>query len=68
MTTTAETITDDRTAILRWMKRNAEDHRDQRTGEINYTTLVEQWDRDCSTGEATMDSDHPAWEIALEVR
>ncbi len=50
------------TAIRAWMARHAAEHREG--GEVNLTTLVEAWDRACSTGAATLDSDHPAWEVA----
>lgn len=53
--------------IQLWMMRNIKDHIDSKTGEVNCTSLVEAWDNECSTGEATLDEDHPAWDIAVEV-
>lgn len=50
-----------------WMNNRKEEFRDPKTGEINLTELVESWDAECSTGDATLDPDHIAWEIALEV-
>jgi len=57
----------ERAHVLAWMQNYAEDHVDPKTGELNYTGLVEDWDNCCSTGDATLDPDHPAWEIALLV-
>lgn len=54
-------------SIRRWMLANAEAHKDARTGEINCTSLVEAWDRDVAGGGATLDMDHPAWSVAVEV-
>ena len=51
------------TAIRAWMKRHADEHREG--GEVNLTNLVEAWDRACSTGAATMDPGHVAWEVAI---
>lgn len=36
-------------------------------GEVNCTDMVEEWDRQCSTGEATLDEQHPAWDLAVTV-
>ena len=52
--------------IRRWMMRNAPAHVDE-CGEVNCTSLVEAWDSECDSGEATLDEDHPAWEIAFNV-
>ncbi len=49
-----------------WMNRNVRDHLDE-CGEVNCTSLVEAWDAECDSGEATLDEDHPAWTIAYEV-
>lgn len=57
----------DKSAIKKWMKGNLENHRDPKTGEVNATTLVEDWDRSESTGGATLDSNHPAWDIAADL-
>lgn len=56
-----------RASISRWMRGNLDDYRDPRTGEVNLTALVEGWDSTCADGGATLDQDHPAWEIAVEV-
>ena len=50
--------------IRRWMVLHKEEFRDNRTGEINLTELVEDWDRTCADGEATLDPDHIAWDVA----
>lgn len=52
--------------IRRWMRRHVDEYRDQRTGEVNLTALVEAWDRTCADGDATLDDDHPAWVVAAE--
>lgn len=52
--------------IRRWMKRNAIHYLDSKTGEVNLTALVEAWDTECDSGEETLDSSHPAWDIAVE--
>ena len=51
--------------IKKWMLFNAD--RFMESGELNLTKIVEAWDIECDSGEATVDSDHPAWEVALEV-
>ena len=56
-----------RAEIRRWMLANKEDHRDIRTGELNWTGLVEAWDRACADGGATVDPDHIAWDIAASL-
>lgn len=53
--------------IEQWMKRNVFLFIDPKTGEINCTSMVEEWDRDASTGDSTLDPDHPAWDAAFEV-
>lgn len=55
-----------RREIAGWMRLHMDEHRDG-CGHVNLTALVEDWDRECSTGGATLDSNHPAWEIAVEV-
>lgn len=55
-----------RASIRSWMRRNADDYRDGRTGEVNMTALVEGWDAACADGGTTLDSDHIAWEVATE--
>lgn len=52
--------------IKRWMWRNVERFLDS-CGEVNATAMVEAWDHECSTGEATLDSEHEAWTIAVDV-
>jgi hypothetical protein len=49
-------------AIRRWMLAHSAEH--THGGELNLTELVEAWDRECSTGGATLDMDHEAWTIA----
>lgn len=56
-----------RASIRSWMRAHVEEHRDGRTGEVNATALVEEWDRECADGGVTMDPDHPAWEIAASL-
>lgn len=53
-------------AIRAWMVCHADGHRDPRTGEVNMTSIVEAWDAACADGGATLDPDHPAWEVATE--
>lgn len=54
-------------AIAQWMRAHKSEHVDRTTGEVNLTALVEAWDRACADGSATLDPDHAAWEIAVEV-
>lgn len=56
-----------KSTIRAWMRLNAADHTDGRTGEVNCTSLVEAWDAEKGSGEETLDPDHPAWEVAVEV-
>ena len=49
------------------MEANKADHIDPKTGELNWTTLVEAWDGACADGGATLDPDHIAWEIAVSI-
>ena len=53
--------------IKRWMLANKEEHIDRSCNELNTTALTEAWDRECSTGDATLDPDHIAWDAASEV-
>ena len=48
------------------MRRNAYRFVDQ-CNEVNCTLMVEEWDAEEADGEATLDADHPAWDIAVEV-
>ncbi len=41
---------------------------DSKTGELNHSLMVETWDQECSSGVATLRSDHVAWEIAAEIK
>lgn len=52
--------------IAAWMRSRKSEHIDD-CGDVNLTSLVEAWDSACSTGCATLDSEHPAWSIAVEV-
>ncbi|NTX57954.1 hypothetical protein [Myxococcus sp. CA039A] len=45
---------------------NVYEHRDA-SGEVNLTALVEAWDHDQDSREATLDEHHPAWDVAVEV-
>lgn len=56
-----------RQQIVRWMRAHKAEHVDRLTGEVNLTALVEEWDRACADGGATLDRDHIAWDIAVEV-
>ena len=53
-------------AIRLWMKKNIYRFIDRKTNEVNCTEMVEAWDRECSSGEDTLDSNHPAWDIAVQ--
>ena len=53
-------------AIRSWMRANLKRFRDE-CGNVNTTALVEAWDVECSSGEATLDTEHPAWDIAVIV-
>lgn len=50
-----------------WMQGQVDQYVDAKTGEVNCTALVEAWDAECSTGESTLDPDHIAWDIAVDV-
>jgi hypothetical protein len=52
--------------IRKWMAANASRFVDA-CGEVNSTEMVEAWDREQSTGGATLDSNHPAWDVAVIV-
>ena len=56
-----------RRSLRRWFLANKARHTDSATGDVNLTSLVEDWDRTCAGGRATLDPDHLAWEIAAEV-
>lgn len=51
-------------AILAWMRAHVHEHVDE-CGLADYTGLVEAWDRECSTGDATLDCNHVAWCMAI---
>ncbi len=55
-----------RAAIDKWMRANVVRFVDS-CGEVNATTMVEIWDFECSTGSATLDADHMAWSVAVEI-
>jgi len=55
------------TKILSWMRANAKDHIDPKTGELNCTALVEAWDAAEGTGKETLQHSHPAWDLAVEI-
>lgn len=52
--------------IRRWMRENRSRFVDYMTEEVNLTEMVETWDREQASGDATLDPDHIAWEIATE--
>ncbi len=57
-----------RKEIVDFMRREAREHIDPKTGEVNCTSLVEAWDASEGTGSETIDDPHhPAWEIAVTV-
>lgn len=60
-------LVEDPERIRKWMTQHVGEFVDPRTGEVNCTALTEAWDSAESTGEATLDSDHIAWEIAVDV-
>lgn len=49
--------------IKRWMLAHLKEFLDS-CNEVNCTAMVESWDRACSSGDSTMNPEHPAWEIA----
>lgn len=53
--------------IKKWMLLNADRFIDKSTNEIDFTQMVEAWDNECDNGKATLDSDHIAWSIAVDV-
>ena len=63
----ATKTTHTKASIRSWMRRNLEAYRNRQTGEVNMTTLVEGWDSECADGAETMDSNHPAWDVAVEL-
>lgn len=67
MTPTIEGSFKKLTAPIRtWMKANVTRWTDVRTGEVNMTRMVEEWDLECASGSDTLDPDHPAWDVATE--
>lgn len=56
----------DRSRIRKWMIAHISEFVDD-CNEIDLTGMVEAWDSACSTGDATLNSYHPAWEIAMDV-
>lgn len=57
------------TNVRTWMKYNAKHHKEAKTGETNYTTLVEEccthFDVD-NEGGPLDDEQHWVWDLALE--
>lgn len=53
-------------AIYAWMLRNAHRFADS-CGEVDCTAMVEAWDFETEDGSVTRDSDHKAWDVAIEV-
>lgn len=56
----------DKKAIRKWMKNNIEQFIDK-CDEVNCTEMVEAWDRECADGGETLDMNHIAWEVAVDV-
>ena len=56
-----------KSSIRNWMLEHIEEFIDENTGEVNCTDMVEGWDREISDGEQTLNPDHIAWDIAVEV-
>ena len=54
--------------IRRWLFAHATEHIDDRTNEVNMTSLVEAWDVAEGTGEETLDENHIAWDIDDDVK
>lgn len=55
-----------RNQIRAWMRRNLERFIDQ-CNEVDCTTMVETWDHETQSGYETLDTDHEAWAVAVEV-
>jgi hypothetical protein len=55
-------------AIKTWMYAHLHEHIDKQTNELNCTSLVEAWDSECSTGNETLDMNHIAWDIAIDIQ
>lgn len=49
------------------MKMNVIHFVDPKTGEVDCSSMVEEWDCENSTGDSTLDPDHSSWDIAFEV-
>lgn len=49
------------------MRANVARFVDGKTGEVDATLMVETWDIETQDGAATLDGDHPAWDVAVEV-
>lgn len=52
--------------IKNWMKIYVENYVDE-CDEVNCTRMVEDWDISCGTGSETLDPNHIAWDIAVEI-
>jgi hypothetical protein len=52
--------------IRKWMKLHLYNYVDE-CDEVNTTKMVEEWDASCGSGEETLNPDHIAWDIAVEV-
>ncbi len=56
-------------SALRWMIARLQADRaayEDSAGCCEFTKLVEDYDRECLSGSATTDPDHPAWDAALK--
>ncbi len=61
-----DVVNTERRQIRAWMFRNVEQFVDE-CGEVNCTRMVEAWDDECASGEVTLDIEHVAWEVAVDV-
>lgn len=53
--------------IRKWMRANVHHFVDS-CNEVNCTVMVETYDIECASGNDTLaDTDHPAWDIAVEI-
>lgn len=55
-----------RLQIKKWMLLNVERFIDE-CREVDCTKMVETWDIECDSGAATLDENHIAWDVAIEV-
>lgn len=53
-------------SIRKWMDNNVADFVDE-CNEVDCTGMVEAWDIENASGEETLDMDHIAWDISVDV-